>query len=289
MLGGIAGLLVLVALRREGARKPVGGWPVNLAHRGASAGAPENTLEAFRRAIKEEAGGLELDLHLTHDGHVVVVHDDTVDRTTNGTGAVQEMALAELKALDAGYRFTRDGVSYPYRGRGVKIPTLREVLQEFPDFAVNMEIKEARSGIEEAVLQEIGGYGSGKRTLVASEKHGIIERFRRISGGEVATSASRWEIGVFYVLSCLHLERLLRPAYTALQVPVYHRGTRVVTPRFVRAAHDRGVRVDVWTVDDADEMRRLLEMGVDTIMTNRPAVLSAVLKERRTVLPVEHR
>lgn len=277
----IAGLMfvVLLSLRKERRSVAGRGWPVNLAHRGASASAPENTLEAFRLAVESGAGGLELDVHMTRDGEIVVLHDPTVDRTTEGTGPVSGMSLSEVRRLDAGYRFASDG-AHPYRGKGVLVPTLAEVFREFPEVVVNMDIKEHRPGFEEAVLREIWAAGAGGRTLVASWDFGTIRRFRRLSGGLVPTAASRFEIGAFYVSSRLRLERLLRPAYDALQVPVRHRGLELVTRRFLDAAHDRGVRVDAWTIDEAGEMRRLLDLGVDGIMSDRPGVLEEVLRER---------
>jgi glycerophosphoryl diester phosphodiesterase len=281
----LTGLVCFVALilRRENNRTVRGEWPVNLAHRGASALAPENTLEAFRLAVEAGAGGLELDVHMTHDGRIVVIHDATVDRTTNGSGAVAEMTLDELRGFDAGYDFSPDGgPTRPYRGRGVRVPTLGEVLNEFPELPINIEIKAGTPAVEETVLGVLREANALGRVLVVSTPHAIVKRFRKISGRHVSTGASRWEIGVFYISSRLHLERLLRPAYDALQVPLLHRGILVVTPRFVRAAHARGVRVDVWTINQADQMRRLLDLGVDVIMTDRPDTLAEVLK-RRTV------
>jgi glycerophosphoryl diester phosphodiesterase len=272
---------VALALRNRGSRTIDSGWPVNLAHRGASALAPENTMEAFRIAVEAGAGGLELDVHLTSDGHVVVIHDATVERTTNGTGSVAEMTIDELQGLDAGHNFGPDaGRTRPYAGRGVRVPTLAEVLQEFPGVAVNIDMKEGREGIEAAVLHVLREAGAEGRALVVSSRHGVLRRFRKISGGSVSTGASRWETGVFYILSRLHLERLIRPTYDALQVPLRHRGIPLVTRRFVEAAHARGVRVDVWTIDQADEMRRLLDLGADAIMTDIPETLEGVLRER---------
>jgi len=283
VLIALAGLTCSVALilRKGGQRTARGGWPVNLAHRGASTLAPENTIEAFRIAVEAGAGGLELDVHLTRDGHVVVIHDSTVDRTTGGTGAVAELTIGELRGFDAGHNFSPDGgPTRPYRGRDVGVPTLQEVLEEFPGVAVNIDIKAKRPGIEARVLEVLHEANARRRALVVSTPHATVKRFRRISGGHISTGASRWEIGVFYLLSRLCLERLVRPAYDALQVPLRHRGIPVVSPRFVRAAHARGVRVDVWTINQADEMRRLLDLGVDVIMTDRPGTLAEVLSER---------
>ncbi|MGH3109116.1 MAG: glycerophosphodiester phosphodiesterase [Rubrobacter sp.] len=280
VLISLAGLACFVALiLRKGRRRSIRGeWPVNLAHRGASDMAPENTIEAFRLAVEAGAGGLELDVHMTRDGHIVVIHDATVDRTTSGSGAVSEMTLHELRKLDAGHNFRPDGgPTRPYRGRGVRVPTLGEVLEEFPGVAVNIDIKAGTPGIEEAVFGVLREANALRRAIVVSTPHATVKRFRKVSGGHVSTGGSKWEIGLFYVLSRLRLERLVRPAYDALQVPLRHRGILVVTPRFVRAAHARGVRVDAWTINDADEMRRLLGLGVDVIMTDRPGTLAEVL------------
>jgi glycerophosphoryl diester phosphodiesterase len=280
VLISLAGLACFVALiLRKGRRRSIRGeWPVNLAHRGASDMAPENTIEAFRLAVEAGAGGLELDVHMTRDGHIVVIHDATVDRTTSGSGAVSEMTLHELRKLDAGHNFRPDGgPTRPYRGRGVRVPTLGEVLEEYPGVAVNIDIKAGTPGIEETVFGVLREANALRRAIVVSIPHSTVKRFRKVSGGHVSTGGSKWEIGLFYVLSRLRLERLVRPAYDALQVPLRHRGILVVTPRFVRAAHARGVRVDAWTINDADEMRRLLGLGVDVIMTDRPGTLAEVL------------
>jgi glycerophosphoryl diester phosphodiesterase len=279
-LGG-ATVLAAVAYIRRGTRTLKDDWPVSFAHRGASARAPENTLEAFRLAVEAGAGGLELDVHVTRDGEVVVIHDPTVDRTTDGSGAVSAMTLEEMRRLDAGYDFSPDGGrTFPYRGRGLTVPTLAEVYAEFPDARVNADIKEA-PGAEEAVLRVMRGAGAEGRTLIASTDHPVIRGFRRVSEGRVATAASRREIAAFYFLSRLRLEALVRPQYAALQVPVEHHGITIVTPRFVAAAHSRGVRVDVWTINEVAEMRRLLDLGVDMLMTDRPEALEDLLAKRR--------
>ena len=278
-LAGLA-FVVLLGLRKERQSVAGRGWPVNLAHRGASASAPENTLEAFRLAVESGAGGLELDVHLTRDGHVVVIHDPTLNRTTDGSGAVANMTLDELRESDAGHNFSPDnGNALSYRGLGLRIPTLAEVLREFPGVAVNIDMKADRPGIEAAVLDVLREADAERRALVVSSRRSAVRRFRRISGGRISTGASRWETGVFYLLSNLRLDRLLRPAYDALQVPVRHRGIPLVTRRFVISAHERNVRVDAWTINETDEMRRLLDLGVDVIVTDRPETLAEVLRE----------
>ncbi len=290
LLGALAGGVVgaLVGLRTQkraarGGRSPFPkGRPLNIAHRGGAKVAPENTLEGFREGLKAGADVLELDVHLTADGRLVVIHDDTVDRTTDGLGPVREKTLAEIKGLDAGYDFPPDGAGdeHPYRGKGVKVPTLEEVYREFPDVPINVEIKGERLGVEEALRRAIEEAGAEDRTLVVCARTGPILRFREVSGGRVATASSTGEMLAFDLLSRLGLSRLLRPSYAALQGPEYYPGrlgVHMVTPGFVRAAHELGVRVDVWTVDREGDMRRLLGYGVDGIMTVRPDVLGCLL------------
>jgi glycerophosphoryl diester phosphodiesterase len=279
----LAALALIVALRLRSGRRSVIAreWPANLAHRGASASAPENTLDAFRLAVESGAGGLELDVHLTRDGHPVVIHDPTLDRTTNTSGAVAGLTLDELREPDAGYNFSPEGGNtHPYRGLGLRIPTLAEVLREFPGVVLNIDMKADRPGIEAAVQELLREADAEGRALVVSSRRGAVRRFRRMSGGRISTGASRWEIGVFLLFSNLRLERLLIPAYDALQVPLTYRGLPLVTRRFVDAAHGRNVRVDAWTINEEGEMRRLLDLGVDVIMTDRPETLAELLGER---------
>ena len=278
-LAGV-GCLAAAKLRSREVRAVGGGWPVNVAHRGDASLAPENTLAAFGAAVEQGAGGLELDVHVTRDGHVVVIHDATLDRTTSGSGAVAGATLDELRRVDAGHSFSPDGGrTYPYRSEGLRVPTLAEVLEAFPNVAINIDIKDRGRGKEKAVLEVLRRAGAQGRALVVSEHHPVVRRVRS-GGGRVSTGASRWEIAVFYLLSTLRLEGFLRPAYDALQVPVYYGRLALVTRRFVEAAHGLGVRVDAWTINDPGEMRRLLDLGVDVVMTDRPGTLAGVLAER---------
>ncbi len=286
LVGGLGGVLVGLHLGRRGeldrgTRAPED-WPVkpvNIAHRGGRGIAPENTLVGFREGRRAGADVLEFEVHLTADGRLVVIHDDTVDRTTDGTGLVREKTLRELKELDAGYRFTRDGgETYPYRGQGVTVPTLEEIYQEFSDVPVNVEIKEDQPDIEQALWEAIEEADAVGRTLVVSGNTGVIRRFRGVSGGRVATGSSITEIVVFDLLRRLRLSRFLRPSYQALQVPEGYRNIlRLVAPGFVRSAHQLGVRADVWTINTERDMRRVLGHGVEGIMTDRPDILAQLL------------
>ena len=210
LLGALAGMLAGLYLGRRGGQSELAlkpkDWPVNIAHRGGAEIGPENTLEGFREGLRVGAGVLELDVHTTADGYVVVIHDAAVDRTTESTGAVREKTLAELKRLDAGYRFTRgEEGTFPYRGKGVRIPALEDVYAEFTEVPINVEIKGERPGIEKAVWRIVEEAGAEDRTLVASESTPTIRRFREVSDGRVATASSSAELISFYLLSRLGL------------------------------------------------------------------------------------
>jgi glycerophosphoryl diester phosphodiesterase len=287
ILGTLAGALLTAAVGRLSAKSDraatptPSGWPINFAHRGGAKVVPENTIEGFREGFAMGGGVVECDVHASAEGAIVVIHDDVLDRTTNGTGPVVEKTLSELQELDAGYRFTPDaGLTFPWRGKGVKVPTLEALYAAFPQAPFNIEIKGARPGIEESVWQHISAADAAVRTLVVSDSVGTITRFRKVSQGKVATAASTIELLIFWVLHLLRLGKLYNPPFQALQPPEKYKGVlRVVTPRFVREAHQRGLRVDVWTIDDEPAMRRLLGFGVDGIMTDRPDILANVLGE----------
>lgn len=253
--------------------------PLFFAHRGGAKLAPENTMAAFENGVALGADALELDIQTTREGELVVIHDATVDRTTNGTGPVSTFTLAELRKLDAGYRFTADeGQTFPFRGKGHSIPTLSEVFERFPTLRVNIDLKESTAVRERRLWELIRKMRIEERVLVASgDLHEPILRFRHFSGGRVATSASEKEIRRFVLTHFARATRLLRPAYDALQVPEMHRGVRVVSASMVEAAHRLGLEVHVWTVDEREAMERLLSWGVDGIMTDRPDVLAEVM------------
>jgi glycerophosphoryl diester phosphodiesterase len=251
------------------------GAPLLTAHRGGAALAPENTLEAFGQAVDVwGADMLEMDVRLTADGEVVVIHDATVDRTTDGSGAVAAHTLARLGALDAGAGF-RDLEGRPsFQGRGVRVPTFAEVLEAFPGMRLNVEAKCPE--VAGPLVARIETHGARDRVLVAAE-HEANRRGAR--GYRGPWGASRRQLRLFWVLHRTLLGALYTPRVDALQVPPRFRGREVVTARFVAEGHRRNLPVHVWVVDDPDEMRRLLALGVDAIQTDRPDLLARVLHE----------
>lgn len=248
-----------------------------IGHRGAAGVAPENTLPSFRHAVEVGAEAVELDLHCSRCGALVVIHDDTVERTTDGVGRVESMDLEELRGLDAGYRFTADGgESYPFRGEGHTIPTFDEVLAEIPGLPVIAEIKSARAGV-----------ALGNWLLERPEAGRILVGGFTRSHVDPAGRRARWrcayaeELRGYVLLGKLGLAGLAVPRVDAAMVPERRRGVRIVTPRFVRRAHADGLGVFVWTVNDPDDMRRLYAWGVDGLLSDHPARLRRIADERR--------
>lgn len=264
------------------------------AHQGGAFEAPSSTLFAMRSALAAGATAVELDVHATADGELVVCHDATVDRTTQGHGAIAAMTLAEVQALDNAYWFVPgtdvthrlDAAAYPYRGRGpddheFRIPTLREVLEELPDVVLNLDIKQTAPAVapyEESLARLLAEYERGDDVIVASFLDLATDRFAALAP-DVAVSAGTLGTAMFW--RAVHAGEP-RPALraAAFQVPEHHEGSLVVDELFVEAAHEAGMAVHVWTVDDDVSMHRLVDRGVDGIITDVPTVLAGVLEER---------
>jgi glycerophosphoryl diester phosphodiesterase len=256
--------------------------PLAFAHRGGSLLWPENTLLAFEGALKAGCRYLETDLHTTRDGEIVVFHDPELERTTNGTGLLKELSLLELKRLDAGYRFTLDGKTFPHRDRGLTVPTFEELLELDAGARFNVEIKQSDPPMVERLWRLIERRGLHGRLLVAASRDRLVREFRRVSSGSVATSAGTNESRLFWAASRLGLASLVPTPYDALQVPVSAGLLTVIDRRFVRAAHARGLHVHAWTIDEPSEMERVLALGVDGIMSDRPDRLIEVVRSARS-------
>jgi glycerophosphoryl diester phosphodiesterase len=230
---------------------------------------------AFRQAVAGYgADMLELDVHLTADGRVAVIHDDTVDRTTDGTGPVRDLALDELQSLDAGFGFTDLEGEQSWRGRGARIPEFGELLEAFPDTRLNVECKCDR--VARPLVELIRRHGAEHRVLVAAADE---PNRRAVRGYPGPWGASATQIRAFYLLHRLPLGFLYTPRADALQIPESWEGRAVLTPRLLAEAHRRNIAVHIWTVDDPADMRRLIEMGVDAVQTDRPDLLATVLHE----------
>jgi len=245
-----------------------------VAHRGGAGLWPENTLLALQEAAKLGADWSEIDVHMTRDGVLVVIHDDTVDRTTNGTGRVNNFTLTELKKLDAGYHWTNDnGQTFPFRGQGITIPTLTEIFTAFPQKPINLDIKQHKPAILASLRQLVSKHDMAKCLLVTSYNFCTAKTFRRLCPG-IATGMADREMYIFSALKYLYLNRLYNSCADVLEVPFH-----LVDKRFVDAAHRQNKRIDVWTVNETAEMQRLLNLGVDAILTDYPDKLLQLVKD----------
>ncbi len=254
--------------------------PTVIGHRGAAGEAPENTLPSFARALADGAAILESDVHLTRDEIPVLLHDDTLERTTDGGGRVEALSLAELQALDAGHHFSPDGGrTLPFRGRGIRVPTLAQALAAFPAARFNLELKDGGAELVRSALDVIARAGSAERTLLTAGDDVLMALLREQvarSGASVALGASAREVGDFLRSALAHAPP--PPGPMALQVPPDFVGRPLVTRDFVAHAHAHGLVVHVWTIDEPDEMRALLALGIDGIVTDFPARLAAVIR-----------
>jgi len=264
------------------------------AHQGGAWEAPSSTLFAVRRALELGATGIELDVHATADGHLVVCHDGTVDRTTDGKGAIHELTLAQLRALDNAYWFVPgadvtpglDAQAYPWRGLAPEDPdftiaTLAEVLElldAYPDAALNLDIKATAPMVdpyEERLARQLEEHGNTGRVIVASFLDPATDAFSRCAPG-IATSAGTMATAEFW--RAVHHGTTPPPMrHVALQVPARRGDLVVVDEPFVAAAHATSLAVHVWTVNDEEEMARLVDLGVDGVITDLPTTLLGVL------------
>ena len=242
--------------------------PLNIGHRGASAAAPQNTLAAFRQAIEFGADGVELDVHLSKDGAVVVIHDFTLDKTTDGTGRVSQKTLAQLKALDAGVKFSPQFA-------GERIPTLSQVFDALEGkLLVNVELKaplgSANTALVVPVLDVVRKHGMEKRVLFSSFNVHVLGGMKKL--------APHIPAGVLYAPdSPVYARHAWLDPFEPHEARNPH--FSMVTRPIVRWCHARGLQVNVWTVDAPDEMQRLIVADVDAIITNKPDVLRGVLKQ----------
>ena len=250
--------------------------PVVFAHRGGSTLGPENTLAAFELGMAAGADGLELDVHMSSDGVPVVHHDSTLDRTTSASGALASRTAADLARVDAGYHFAGRG-DFPFRRQGIGVPTLDDVLRTYPDVPIIIEMKVDSREMGEAVAREVRAMGAADRVCAAGFG-ACSAAAARAALPEMACSATRSE-------ARLALYRMWarcpigRARYGGYQVPERASLLRIVSQRFILYAHETETKVQVWTVDEEADMRRLLAWGVDGLISNRPDLAIRVRNE----------
>ena len=249
-----------------------------IAHRGGLGLNPENTLAAFKKAEELGADIIELDIHTSKDGQLVIMHDETIDRTTDGSGKVRDYTLSELKGFDAGYRWTADsGKTFPFRAKGLQIPTLAEVLSEIKNTAIIIEIKQSKPSLIKPLCELIKKHGLENKVIVASFSNKALLEFRS-AFPQVATSTTKSEAVKFFILNQFYLAGFYSPAAVALQVPEYYQGTKIVTERFIKTAKKQNIEVHAWTINDEADMKRMISLGVEGIVTDYPDRLLRVLE-----------
>ena len=283
LLRGIIGAIV----------PPVASHPVQerqmavIAHQGGNALFPENTLMAFEGSLALGADVLEMDVHLSSDGHLVVLHDDSVDRTTDGSGAVADLSISEIRKLDAAYWWPQNAEAappddgFPWRGQGIRIPTLEEVLIRFPETTKIIEMKPDNPEVVTALGNMLREHNQENLVIVASFHVTILKEFR-LAYPEFATSANRPEIVSFFIMNHLGFAGSYAPPAEFFQVPVYSGSLKVITRSFVRNAQKNNITVQAWTINEEDEMKDLLDKGIDGIITDRPLLLLEILKDYRS-------
>ncbi|MFI8684259.1 glycerophosphodiester phosphodiesterase [Rossellomorea sp. NPDC077527] len=259
--------------------------PLVIAHQGGKQLAPGNTIEAFQQAVDLGADVIETDIHITKDGHLVTIHDPTVDATTNGRGFVVDFTLKELQRLDAGYYFQNLNGDYSFRGKHIYVPTLEEVFQRFPNMRINIEVKDdnPRDRTEEIVqklMKLIEEYDMEDKVLIASFDQHIIDLFETYSNGRVATQGGKQEAKKFVILHKLFLRNLYKTEVDAFQLPIQEGNLDLTQSTLISGAHRIGLHVHYWTINDPETMERLINLGADGIITDRPDLLLNILKKR---------
>lgn len=251
--------------------------PLVIAHQGGDGVWPGNTMYAFQKSVEMGVDVIETDIRQTRDGVLVVSHDEYVDNKSNGVGRVVDLSMDELKMLDAAYNWSpKDGPTFPYRGQGITYASLEEVFIAFPDMRFNIDMKQTDPPIYAAFCDLIRKYNMQDKVIAASFSHENIKAFRELCP-EVTTSGDETETRNFVFMNLAYLGHWYSPNFKVFQVPTKSSGITIMTPHFVCAAHERNLRVDVWTIDDPVEMDRLIKMGADGIITDRPDLLMELL------------
>jgi glycerophosphoryl diester phosphodiesterase len=261
--------------------------PILYAHRGAAAERPENTLESFQRAIELGADALEMDLHLTSDGHIVVSHDPSAARMAGVEARFCDTTLADIKRWDAGYGFKGAGGERPFVDKGYRVPTLEEILVELPGVPINIDLKQPRPSMVAPVMELVRRLRAAERVTLASFQTRTILAVRR-GGYQGATGLTPLEVLTLYLGHGGLGSRLWRRLWStlggvgmAVQIPTHVGPLRLDTRRFIDKCHELGMRVDFWTINEPDQARRLLAAGADGIMTDDPGIMKPVFDELR--------
>jgi len=247
-----------------------------IAHRGGAALRPENTMAAFDHARTLDVDGIECDVHLSRDDVPMVIHDATLDRTTNATGPVSALDAQALTGLDAGYHF-QNGGGFPYRGTGLGVPKLADLLDRHPDMPVIVEVKGDRAEVVAPILKVIRGARRPARVFIGGFSAAVLGAFRA-QAPEIPTGASRGEVeDAMQRAAAGQLPQ--RTGYALFPVPFFFRGQQILTAPFVQAATRAGIAVHSWVIDEIADIRTVVEWGVTGVISDRPEVAIRTVAE----------
>lgn len=256
--------------------------PLVIAHQGGEHLAPSNTLASFEQAMELGVDVIEFDIHMTKDGHLVSIHDDTVDRTTNGSGKVNDLTLKEVQSLDAGTYFKDLNGEYSYKDEGVFIPTVEQIFEAIPNMRWNIEIKDTNDPvlykeISIKLWETIKNYQLEDQVLIVSFDQDIIDIVTKISNDKALVSGGRGEITKFVILHKLFLNGLYQPKVDAFQIPIKEGIINLADRKLIRGASKRGIDIHYWTINDEETMKRLIDLGATGIITDRPDIMLNLL------------
>tara|TARA_Y100001970_G_scaffold290552_1_gene424685 strand:- start:5404 stop:6309 length:906 start_codon:yes stop_codon:yes gene_type:complete len=249
-----------------------------IANKGGSDLWPENTTFAFEQLAELGINAIRIDLRLSKDNRLVLIHDKTTDRTTNMKAIVNELNLDELENLDAGHHWTNDNITYTYRDIGITIPTFTEVLTNFPNFQKYINLNDNNTLASEILCMKINEHNAIHTVIVSSESSSIMQHFRNICPA-IATEADPNETRTFLILNTMFLSPIYTPNFHLIEIPEYLLGFRVITPYLIRSAELKGIRVHAINNSKTDNIAYLLEHGIHGIITNTPLEVIDIIKK----------
>jgi glycerophosphoryl diester phosphodiesterase len=255
-----------------------------IAHRGGSLEAPENTLAAFENATSIYPGiYFELDVHPTRDGEIVVHHDKTIDRTTNGHGQIEGYTYDELIKFDAGHHFSNDdGKTFPFRDKGIKIPLLKDVLKNFPNTHISIELKSGHGFFGDKVIKILRQAEAESRVVLASFDHGLLLKTALLAP-HICSGYSRRELLFNSIWTRFGIPFLGPHRGHVMQPPYIHEGRVIADKKFIDRAHRNKKFIHVWTVNDEPTIRQLIKDGVDGIISDAPSLLVKVARDLKKI------
>lgn len=270
--------------KREGKEVLQKPYPIVLAHRGGAKLAPEHSMEAFEKAFELGVDGFEIDIRLTKDEEIVVFHDETIDRTSDGYGAIRDFTLDELKSYNFGYHFEDENGNHPYRNQKVEIVSLKELFEKYPNMYINIDIKDRPETYEGSLMPSklwrlIEENGAENRVVVTSFFSEQVDRFNLYAQNRVALGAGESDIRKAFATYTSQFGHLYHPKVDVFQIPIKSGRISLDSPKFIAFLKNLNIPVHYWTIDDEETMKKLLNNGAQGIITNRPDIAVPLVRE----------